>query len=245
MSKVKIKLISIGHLPFEYNSKKILNFSSSLFEVEENIDNLALRCNSDSYDWAFSDDLVKKQMPELNGADYMIAIVNVPLEDNWYSRRLGNNQIVFTFHEIKEILQNANIPLENVIYRLLNAYTFAYKRSGNKIPDFSEMSSFTHDETRGCLFDMNGIKTDLIASCHKPIICGECKERLLRDRVSENEIKSAEKDIKNIKKDLYHSILSNVKRHPIFALVISSIFAVTLGIAGSIIGSYAFEYLQK
>jgi hypothetical protein len=245
MSKVKIKLISIGHLPLEFNSKKISKFSSSLFEVEGNIDNLALRCNSDGYDWEFSDDLVKNQMPNLNGADFMIAIVNVPLESNWYSRRLGNNQVVFTFHEIKEILQSDNIPLENVIYRLLNAYTFAYKRSGNKIPEFDEMSDFTHDETRGCLFDMNGLKADLIASCHKPIICGECKERLRRDRVSEDEIQSAEKDINKIQKDLYYRIVVNVKRHPIFALVVSSIFAFTFGLAGSVTGSYVFEHLQK
>lgn len=245
MSKVKIKLISIGHLPLEFNSKKISKFSSSLFEVEGNFDNLALRCDSDRYDWEFSDDLVKKQMPKLNGADFMIAIVNVPLEDNWYSRRLGDNQIVFTFHEIKEILQSDNIPLENVIYRLLNAYTFAYKRSGNKVPEFDEMNDFTHDETRGCLFDMNGLKADLIASCHKPIICGECKERLRRDRVSDDEIKSAEKDINKIQKDLYYRILANVKRHPVFALVVSSVFAFTLGVAGSITGSYIFECLQK
>jgi hypothetical protein len=245
MSKVRIKLISIGHLPLEFNSKKISKFPSSLFNVVGDIDNLALRCDSDGYDWEFSDSLVKDQMPKLNGADFMIAIVNVPLEDNWYSRRLGDNQVVFTFHEIKEILQVANIPLENVIYRLLNAYSFAYKRAGNKIPEFCEMSDFTHDETRGCLFDMNGLKGDLAASCHKPIICGECKERLRRDRVSDNEIKSAEKDIKKIQKDLYYRILEKVKRHPIYALVLSSLFAFSLGVAGSITGSYVFEYLQK
>jgi len=245
VSKVKIKLVSIGHLPLDFNSKKIPKFSSSLFEVVGDVDNHALRCDSDIEDWAFSDQLIKNQMPKLNGADFMIGIVNTPLEDNWYSRRLGDNQVVFTFHEIKEILYFANIPLENVIYRLLNAYTFAYKRSGNKIPEFYEMTDFTHDETRGCLFDMNGLKADLVASCHKPIICVECKERLRRDRVSDNEIKSAEKDIKNIKKDLYYRILEHVKKHPISALILSSLFAFTLGVAGSIAGSYSFEYLQK
>lgn len=204
------------------------------------IDNFELRCNSDDHDWSFSDDLVREQMPQLNGTDFMVAIVNVPLEDNWYSRRLGNNQVIFTFHEIKEILQRADIPLENVIYRLLNAYTFAYKRAGNRVPEFHEMDDFTHDETRGCLFDMNGLKEDLATSCHEPIICGECKERLRRDRVSNDEIKSAEKDIKKIQKELYYRILASVKRHPVKALIISSAFAFILGVAGS----YAFEYLK-
>lgn len=244
MSKVKIKLVSIGHLPIEFNSKKIPKFSSSIFEVVGNIDNHELRCNSDGPDWEFSDDLVRNQMPNPNVADFMIAIVNVPLKDNWYSRRLGNNQVVFTFYEIKEILLQANIPLENVIYRLLNAYAFAYKRNLNKIPEFHEMTDFTHDETRGCLFDMNGIKSDLVASCHRPIICDECKERLRLGRVSNDEIKSAEKDIKKIQKDLYYRILANVKRHPILAIVLSSLFAFSLGVAGSVTGSYAYEYMK-
>src|SRR5208283_5115351 len=51
-------------------------------------------------------------------------IVNVPIQDNWYSRRLGNNQVVFTFHQINEFLEHFNIPIENVIYRLLYAYTW-------------------------------------------------------------------------------------------------------------------------
>ncbi|MEI8667559.1 hypothetical protein P4S65_04045 [Pseudoalteromonas sp. B131b] len=245
MSKVKIKLVSIGHLPLGFDPKKIKNSSSSLFEVIGKIDNHELRCNSDGFDWEFSDDLVREQMPKLNGADFMIAIVNVPLEGSWYSRRLGNNQVVFTFYEIKEILQSANIPLENVIYRLLNAYTFAYKRNENKIPEFHEMTDFTHDETRGCIFDMNGIKSDLVASCHNPIICSECKEKLRRDRVSNDDIESAEKDIKKIRKDLYFRILEKVKRHPIWTLVLSSLFAFLLGVAGSITGSYVFEYLNS
>ncbi|EGQ7838618.1 hypothetical protein ACFM0N_003102 [Vibrio parahaemolyticus] len=244
MSKVKIKLISIGHLPLEFNIKSVGKFKSSQFEIHGEIERLALRCDSDGMSWEFSDDIVRKQLPELGDADFMIAIVNGPLEDNWYSRRLGGNKVAFTFHEIKGILQWANIPLENVIYRMLNAYTLAYKRAGNRIPDFEEMTDFTHDETRGCLFDMNGLKLDLVASCHKPIICSECQERLRRDRVPENVIKAVEKDIKKIRKDLYYRILDRVKRHPIFALFLSSLFALFLGITGSIAGSYAYEYIK-
>jgi hypothetical protein len=38
---------------------------------------------------------------------------------------------------------------------------------------------------RGCLFDFNGIKSDLIYSSHSPTICDECKERLRTEKVSE------------------------------------------------------------
>ncbi len=243
MSKVKIKLVSIGHLPLEFNPKKIENWKSSTFEVIDKIDNFALRCNSDGVDWEFSDALIRTQLPDNSDADFMIAIVNVPIEDNWYSRRLGDNKVVFTFYQISEILSHYNIPLENVIYRLLYAYTLLYRRAGNRIPDFADAPGFTHDETRGCLFDMNGIKTDLVASCHNPKICDECQERLKKEKVSKLDIENTQKDIKRIQKDLYYRILGVIKKHPIWALIISSIFALMLGVAGSIIASYAYTYL--
>jgi hypothetical protein len=245
MSKVRIKLVSIGHLPLEFQSKKIKNWSSKTFEVVEDIDNYSLRCDSDGFDWEFSDSAVKGQLPNQFNADFLIAIVNVPIEDNWYSRRLGNNQVVFTFHQIKDILEHYNIPLENVVYRLLYAYTLLYRRAGNKIPDFDQAPGFTHDETRGCLFDMNGIKTDLVASCHNPQICDECQERLKQERVSKSDIENTQSDIKRIKKDLYFRIIGHVKKHPIAALVLSSIFALMLGITGSVIGSFVYDYLKS
>lgn len=245
MSKVRIKLVSIGHLPLEFQSKKIKNWSSKTFEVVEDIDNYSLRCDSDGFDWDFSDSAVKGQLPNQFNADFMIAIVNVPIEDNWYSRRLGNNQVVFTFHQIKDILEHYNIPLENVVYRLLYAYTLLYRRAGNKIPDFDEAPGFTHDETRGCLFDMNGIKTDLVASCHNPQICDECQERLKQERVSKSDIENTKIDIKRIKKDLYFRIIGHVKKHPIAVLVLSSMFALILGITSSVIGSFVYEYLKS
>ena len=243
MSKVKIKLVSIGHLPLEFQAKKIESWGSSVFDIAGEVDNFALRCDSDGVEWEFSDALVKEQLPANSDADFMIAIVNVPIEDNWYSRRLGDNQVVFTFYQISEILEHYNIPLENVIYRILYAYTLLYRRAGNKIPDFEEVTGFTHDETRGCLFDMNGIKTDLVMSCHNPQICDECQERLRKEKVSQSDIENTQKEIKQIKKDLYYRILALVKKRPIWTLILSSIFALLLGIVGSVIGSYAYSYL--
>ncbi len=132
MSQVKIKLISIGHLPINLQVTKLLRQKSLLFEVVGDFENYALRCDSDGVDWEFSDQLVRTQLPVTFDADFMIAVVNVPIENNWYSRRLGDNKIVFTFHQIKEILEHYNIPLENAIYRVLYAYALLYKRAGNR-----------------------------------------------------------------------------------------------------------------
>ncbi len=152
MDKAKIKLITIGHLPLHLNLRRISAWRSEVFELVGDIENFALRCDSDSDGWVFSDSLLKAQLPAHAGEDFLIAIVNVPIEDNWYSRRLGDNYIVFTFSQIRDFLVWENIPLENAILRVLYGYTVLYRSSGNKIPGFREKLSFTHDETRGCLF---------------------------------------------------------------------------------------------
>lgn len=244
MDKAKIKLVTIGHLPLHLNLKQVTAWNSEVFELVGGIDSFDLRSDSDGPSWEFSDDLLREQLPAHEGADFLLAIVNVPIEANWYSRRLGNNQIVFTFSQIKEFLAGENIPLENAILRVLYAYTLLYRRSGNNIPGFGEAPSFTHDETRGCLFDMNGIKSDLVESCNKPIVCGECEERLRNERVSNQTIKTVQKEIRKIRKHLYYRVFDFVKAKPVVALAISSVFAICLGVAGSLIASFIYDGIK-
>ena len=245
MDKVKIKIVTIGHLPLHLNLSRISAWESEVFELSGDIENFALRCDSDSDGWIFSDELLKTQLPADTRANFLIAIVNVPIENNWYSRRLGENQIVFTFSQIKEFLAWENIPLENAIFRIVYAYTLLYRRSGNRIPSLDEAPSFTHDETRGCLFDMNGIKSDLVESCNKPIVCGECEERLKNERVSTQTINIIQKEIRKIRKHLYYRAFDFVKTKPVAALAISSAFAILLGIIGSLIASFIYDRIKS
>lgn len=244
MDKVKIKLVTIGHLPLHLNLSQISIWTSEVFEFVGEIENFSLRCDSDSNGWVFSDVLLKAQLPAHNGADFLVAVVNVPIEDNWYSRRLGDNKIVFTFSQIRDFLARENIPLENAILRVLYAYTLLYRRSGNKIPGFGEAPSFTHDETRGCLFDMNGIKSDLVQSCNKPVVCEGCEERLKNERVSTQTIKTVQKEIRRIRKNIYYRVFDFVRAKPIASLVISSVFAILLGVTGSLIASSIYDSIK-
>jgi len=195
MPKTKITVATVGHMPADFNRQKIKGWDSSVFEIVDEIESYSLTCDSDGLDWEFTDEALENVLPKNFNGEFLIAIVNVPIELNWYSRRLSANRVVFSFHEIKEILRFSNIPLENVICRLLYAYTLLYKRSGNRIPENAEHTNFTHDETRGCLFDMNGIKTDVVYSCHNPVICPDCVGRLKREKVSDETIAKCQSEI--------------------------------------------------
>ncbi|WP_209019436.1 hypothetical protein [Chlorobaculum sp. 24CR] len=244
MSKTKITVATVGHMPADFNRKKVKEWRSSVFEIIDGIESYTIPCNSDGNSWEFTDITLERVLPSRFNGEFLIAIVNVPIEHNWYSRRLSSNRVVVSFHEIKEILRFSNIPLENLIYRLLYAYTLAYKRSGNRIPENKEISDFTHDETRGCLFDMNGIKTDVIYSCHSPIICSDCVERLRKERVSEETINLCLNEIQRIRKALFYRITDFIKKHPLWSLTISGITTIVLGVIGSLIGSYVFEAIK-
>ncbi len=245
MPKLKIKIVSIGHLPTNFDKSKIEKWNSALFAIQGKIESYTLNNNSDGPNWEFLDETLLNEIPNNFDGDFIIALVNVPLELNWYSRRLGENKIVFTFHEINEILQFSNIPIENIIYRILYAYSLVYKCHNNQIPDDSEISNFTHDETRGCLFDMNGLKTDVVNSCHNPIICPDCIDRLNKGKISKESISKTQQEISKIKKTLFYRISDFVKEYPIWVLIISSLSAIFLGAIGSTIGSYIYDVLTK
>lgn len=228
-------------MPADFDKTKITNWKSSVFSVTGEIESYSLTKDSDGSDWEFTDSILEEVLPKQFSGDYLIAIVNVPIELNWYTRRLSNNRVVFTFNQIKEILSYSNIPLENMIYRVLYAYTLLFKRSGNRIPKTAEHTNFAHDETRGCLFDMNGQKTDIIYSCHKPIICGHCVEKLKQEKVSNEVISKIQSEISKIKKPLFYQLAEFVKRHPIWSLLISAITAIVLGAIGSYIATVIYE----
>jgi hypothetical protein len=244
MSKTRITVATVGHMPADFNRQKIIEWDSSVFQIADEIESYSLTCDSDGLEWEFTDEALEKVLPRKFNGEFLIAIVNVPIESNWYSRRLSANRVVFSFHEIKEILRFSNIPLENVIYRLLYAYTLLYKRSSNRIPETAEHTNFTHDETRGCLFDMNGIKTDVVYSCHNPVVCSDCVERLRREKVSDETIAQCQSEIRRIRKALFYRITDFIKQHPLWSLVISAVTAIILGALGSVLGSYVYEAIK-
>lgn len=244
MIKVKIRLITLGQIPAGFNKKVIQKHTSSVYQLIGEVENFSLHSDSDGSNWEYSDELLSKQLKENFVGDFLIAITNIPLEDNYYTRRLSANRVVFTFHEIKDYLISENIPLENMVYRLLYGYSLVYKRSGDEIPEISNLTNFAHDETRGCLFDMNGLKNDIVHSCVRPIICSDCKERLKKENVSNDMISKVEKEIKGFNKKLYYVIVDLIKSHPVLTILISSLTAIILGAIGSIIGSIIYESLK-
>ncbi|MEZ0148626.1 MAG: hypothetical protein AB9Q22_00705 [Candidatus Reddybacter sp.] len=245
MDLTKITIATVGHMPAGFDTKKLKSLKSKLISITGEIQNYSLTNDSDGRNWEFTDNNLEGVLPVNFSGDFLVCIVNVPLEQNWYARRLSGNRVVITFHEMKEILNHSNIPLENLIFRLLYSGTLLFNRSNRRIPLNSESTNFTHDETRGCLFDMNGIKTDIIHSCASPIVCPDCCERMRKETVSNEMLSLVQKEIKKIKRPLFYRIAIFIKQHPIWSILISAISAVTLGALGSMLGTVVLEVIKN
>lgn len=233
--KIKINLGIIGYLPFEFNKQTITNHHSDIFEIVGEIEDFHFNGDSDTEFWGYSDQILNKELPKNSEADFFIGISYVPIEDNYYARRLENNRIVLSYYEMYQILNNGHMPLENLLLRVLYAYSLVYLRQNNTIPPQREFLGFTHDDTRGCLFDMNGNKTDILFSVDKPIICDDCTNRLRQEKVSDNKISTIKSEIKKIRKKKFYKIADFVKSKPILAIIISAFFGILLSVLAAII----------
>jgi len=239
--KVNIELITLGSVNHDFNKKRLLNWDSQLFSLRNPINHYSLNAESDLNDWGFSDKTLSERVPDLSpGMDFLIAISGIALEDNFYLRPLPNNRFIFSFHEIGDVLEGKNIPLENSILRMFYATTLVFFEYGRRIPLIEEMPNISHSETKGCIFDMNGFKFDLVHSCHDPIICDDCIHRLTNGRISEQDISIARKEIKQIKKNRFYIISDFIKRHPIWSLVITGVTATALSFLGSFLANLYF-----
>ena len=235
MDKLKIKIVSLGQLPFKFDKKKIEKWKSDVFEIVGEIETLKLPSKTGTDYHNYSDKNLAESLPEKFNADILIAMTNVPLEYNWYSRRLSSNRVCFTFFQMADILRPNNIPLENFALRLIYSMTLMYRRHGNTLPDSATSTNFRHANTEGCLFDFNGIKSDIIYSTVKPTLCDDCVSRLQKEKVTKEMVDKVKKELKTIDKDFYFKVTDFMKEKPFLSLAISILTAILLGVLGSII----------
>ena len=238
MPKTKIQIVILGSLPPGCSRQALLEWKSNLFEISPEIPTFQLNQNATGHDWEYTDQQIEGFLRQTFDCDILLIVVRVRLQDNWYLRRLSYNRLLFTFFELDQILHFHNIPLNNIILRVLYAGVLIYLRCAKQIPPSSEGTLYAHDETRGCLFDMNPNKWDVIQSLHQPSLCESCVAQHREAQVSEEQLRLAAKELKNIKRPLVDQIVRFVKAHTACSIIVSLIVALLIGTASSLIAIY-------
>jgi hypothetical protein len=245
MALPKIKLAVLGRLPPDFDPGDLVDWTSATFEVDPRIDSYELNEDAQGDDWEYTDQQLEKYLSKNTDGSFLVILLSVKLQDNWYVRRLPNNRILFTFHDLDQILRFHRIPLKNIALRVLYAASLIYQRYGNRIPPTTEKTNYAHDETRGCLFDMNASKLDVVHSCHEPILCEYCVGQLQSAQVSNEVIRAVQSEIKKIQKPLFLRIVDFVQTHPVLSIVISALTALAIGTLASVIAAFIYDAIKS
>jgi hypothetical protein len=228
---VRVAIVKLGHIKHHVDFGKIVRWRSALFQITGVNSRLDLPDGMERWQF-FSDDRLGFVAP-VNGADLTVAITEYALEDNFYMRRLQDSVVAMSLYETAEIIESANIPLELFVLRniyelcLLHHLCDSLPATAEGIPDT------IHDETRSCLFDMNGLKEDIVYSTAHPSFCSQCHARLAATQLPDGIVAEVEKELRRIRKPLYHRIADWVKLHPILAMGITFATAMVIELLGN------------
>lgn len=234
--KYKVALIRLGHTQHLVDFQFIKKWKSKLFSITtiQCIEHLPDGDIADGYlDVKYSREKLQSLVSCPQDCDYAVAIMPYRFTDNFYMHRINANCVVISLYGIPDILKADNISIEHFIIKQLYEIC-AIKHLMSDISS-DDVYNFVHLDTRGCLFDMNGERSDILYNTEQPIICEECKGKFKSRQVELEVISQFEKELKRIKKPAILLIERWIKRYPLFAMLLSALGAIFLNVIANLI----------
>lgn len=229
---LKIKLIIIGHSDKIVNFDFIKKYKSNFFNFSniERINNLPMQERIDGYlNITYTKLEIQKIMNDIEFDGLCIAIMNYGFDDNFYMHRVGKNKVCISIFELENILSKKKISIENFIIKNIYEVFIFYKILGNLTKNH-EIYKVIHSDTRGCLFDLNGDKRDIVYNTEKPIICDECRGKINTKSIPKNFLEDIQKELLNIDKPLIKKIENFISKYPLFTVLVTFIFSTIINL---------------
>ena len=244
--KNKIALIKLGYVGCVLNIEFIKKWQSDLFEINQ------IDCIEHLPDASFEDGYLdqkykKEDLVDLincpNHSDFAVAIMPYRFVDNFYMHRIKDKCVVISLYGISEILSIDNISMENfIIKQLYEICSLRYLVSDISSDD---VYSFVHRDTRGCIFDMNGERSDIIFNTEKPKICDECRGVFKKKQINTEVVSKLERELKRIKKPWILQVEKYIKNYPLVSIIFSGLIAICLNLFASFIWELLKPVLQS
>ncbi|MFM4945200.1 hypothetical protein ACEUC3_18625 [Aeromonas bivalvium] len=242
--KLRIAVTFLGPLRPRLDVEILEPWQSNFFDIENlaAIDELSLPepgCGRTNY----SDDDLDELLAKPDGYDILVAIIDAPLEDEYYMRRLKGNRVVISVYDIAPLLIQHGYSFNAFVYRNLYQLLVAFHASSNSLPPTTK-KKLAHTPTRGCLFDWNDNKQDILNSLDHPSVCRVCEERYVKGGPLASHMSELRSELYRIQRPLHVRGLEwlnrKIARHPWLTLGV----AVLSGIALNLVASYLFEWLK-
>lgn len=235
-NKVEVKIVVIGHLKRRIDISKLRSFKSEIFSIEEPeyIDYLPIPQKNDGYlNIVYSKDEIINLLKSVKSSGIVVGIINYPFDDNFYMHRVGLNKTCISISDIDYILLENQISIENFILKNIYEVCVLKQIFGDDLTD--EIYDFVHLDTRGCLFDMNGDKRDIVYNTEQPIVCDECKSKISSISVPNGYLKLIERELSKIRKSRIKSIELFIKKYPLASVLFTLIFSIIINILSNCI----------
>lgn len=236
MKKLNVKIVLIGHLRNTLDLRKLQRYKSRFFSITEveRIGVLPTPEKEDGFlDIVYSSSEVTSLLEPINGADLVVGIMNYRFNDNFYLHRTGQGKACLSIADIDRLLLAHNISLENFILKNIFEMIVFVNTLGRL--DTKEVYDFVHQDTRGCLFDLNGDKVDVLHNTEHPIICDACKARINAKSVPDEFVKHLESELKCIRKPYICTVELFIKKYPLFSIAVTFLFGIVINIVSNII----------
>lgn len=238
MRPITVSLVLLGNLKYPLTIAYLQKWRSDVVRIQHRAA-VGYLPDAAGPDWEYTDQQLLDVLGAEQESDFTLGLISLPLEDNYYLRRLSDRVAVLSFYQTAEIIRFSGFSLEQYVLRSVYELAVLFAGNGGFIP--SDYVTWAHDETRGCLFDMNANKADIIFSLDRPMLCATCRTRLSSRQIPSDLLQNLDRELPRIRKALYLRISEWVKAHPVFALFITAMS----GIALNFIASTLFEKAKR
>lgn len=237
--EARVRIVSLGDqrqpIDFEY----LRSWSSEFFQITD-CQVISNQPDADGRNWEYPDTQLEKLVPSSSDFYLTVLVVAAPLQGNYYVRRLSENRAVVSLYEIGSVLATNNFTVEDFLIQRTYALIVYLRMNRGTLPSRHELS-LSHHAVRGCLFDMNSHKPDVVFSMHKPSLCTACQAEMAKRALDESFLPSLAKELNRIRKPIYFRIADWVKAHPVIALTITALASLTI----NLISNSVFEKLKR
>lgn len=166
-----------------------------------------------------------------SNSDIAFGITSVRFTDDFYMHRISKGCVAISLYGVSQIIEQKCISMENFILKqiyeicaLSNIYPEIYSGS---------VYELIHGDTRGCLFDLNGNRLDIIANTERPKICDSCKAIFRRRQIDSGVIVRLERELKRLKKPLILAAELFIKKYPFISIMLTVATSIILNTASN------------
>jgi hypothetical protein len=238
MQPLNIHLVTLGQQKEPIDIQFLQAWKSKVFSVRH-VQHIEIAPDTDGPNWSYTDRALRSTIRPTPSADVTVAIVSSPLEGNYYSRRLGEGVCALSLHEMAGITRRAHFKVENFLIRSIYGYAIYHHVFGH-VPASAE-ASWSHHATRRCVFDMNGLKEDIVYSLHQPRLCEECLMRLRAAQIPPDFAQSVQRELLLLKKGALYRFLDWANAYPGRALAWGVVASVVINVCSN----YIYDHASK